>query len=166
MRLMYLMAIASARRTISLQAAYFVPDDLVIRALLAARARGVRVRILVPGQHIDAETVRFASKKLWGPLLRAGVEIHEFLPTMMHNKVLVVDSALVSVGSTNFDRRSFDLNDEASLNIYSRAFGAQMEAMFARDLARSRPYNLAMWETRPLAERLAELVVVPIRSQL
>ena len=166
MRQMYLMALASAARTIDVEAAYFVPDPLVVRALTDARRRGVRVRVLVPGEHIDAESVRFASRAIWGDLLRAGVEIHEFTPTMLHSKVLIVDGTLTSVGSTNFDARSFDLNDEASLNVYDRAFAAEMTAVVERDLARSRPYTLAMWEERPFTERFVEAVVIPFRSQL
>ena len=91
MHLMYLMAIAAASHSIDLEAAYFVPDELLMRALLEARRRGVRVRILLPGEHIDSDAVRLASKADWGPLLQAGVEIHEYVPTMMHNKMLIVD---------------------------------------------------------------------------
>ncbi len=166
MRLMYLMALAAATRTIDLEAAYFVPDEIMINALLAARKRGVRVRVLVPGPHIDAESVQFASRQVWGDLLRAGVEIHEYQPTMMHNKVLIVDDALVSVGSTNFDIRSFDLNDEASLNVYDSTFARAMAQMFTRDLAQGQPYTIEMWESRPLRQRFMEAVVWPIRSQL
>ena len=111
MHLMYLMGIAAAEHSIDLQASYFVPDELIHKALIAARQRGVTVRILVPGEHIDSDTVRLASKAEWGPLLQAGVEIHEYLPTMMHNKLLIIDKEMVSVGSTNFDVRSFRLND-------------------------------------------------------
>ena len=166
MRLMYLMALGAATRTVDLEAAYFVPDGLILEALIAASARGVRVRVLVPGEHMDAESVRFASRHVWGELLRAGVEIHEYVPTMLHNKVLIVDGFLVSVGSTNFDVRSFDLNDEASLNVYDAGFARAMGALFEHDLAQSRPYTLAMWEDRPFRERFMEKVVLPFRSQL
>lgn len=117
MELMYLMIINAATRTIDLSAAYFVPDELSRDAFVAALKRGVRVRIITPGPHTDAETVRRASRALWGDLLAAGAEVYEYQPTMFHAKVLVVDDFLVSVGSTNFDDRSFRLNDEASLNI-------------------------------------------------
>ena len=166
MRLMYLMALGAATETIDLAAAYFVPDDLILAALVAARARGVRVRVLVPGEHLDAETVKFAGKALWGDLLRAGVEMHEYAPTMLHTKMLIVDGFLVSVGSTNFDNRSFELNDEASLNVYDRAFAQEMTVLFEGDLARSQRYTLAMWEDRPFGERFMETVVLPLRSQL
>lgn len=166
MHLMYLMAIAAAERSIDLCAAYFVPDALIADALLAARKRGVRVRVLLPGEHIDSETIKLSSKSAWGPLLEGGVEIHQYAPTMIHVKLLVVDCELVSVGSTNFDIRSFRLNDEASLNVYDRGFAAEMTAMFEQDLARATPYDYAMWRRRPLVERIAERVLRPIRSQL
>jgi cardiolipin synthase len=166
MHLMYLMAIAAAVRSIDLEASYFVPDELAIKALLAARERGVRVRIIVPGVHIDSEAVRLSSRASWGPLLEAGVGIHEYLPTMMHTKLLIVDDEMVSVGSTNFDIRSFRLNDEASLNVYDRQFAARMTAAFERDLAKTKQYDHAMWEARPLREKLAERLLYPIRSQL
>ena len=166
MHLMYLMAIAAADRSIDLEAAYFVPDELIIRSLLEARQRGVRVRVLVPGEHIDSDTVRLASKASWGPLLEQGVEIHEYLHTMMHNKMLIVDQELVSVGSTNFDSRSFRLNDEASLNVYDHGFAAKMTGVFEQDLKQSRPYTHQDWVNRPLKEKLIERFVLPIKSQL
>lgn len=166
MHLMYLMAIAAAERSIDLEAAYFVPDALIIKALLAARHRGVKVRVILPGKHIDSETVRLASKAEWGDLLLAGVEIHEFQPTMMHNKLLIVDQEMVSVGSTNFDVRSFRLNDEASLNVYDRPFAERMTVVFERDLVHTKRYTHAMWRQRPLREKLVEKFILPIKSQL
>jgi cardiolipin synthase A/B len=166
MHLMYLMTIAASRKSIDLHAAYFVPDRLIIEALLQARKRGVRVRVVLPGKHIDSETVRLASKAHWGELLLGGVEIHEYQPTMMHNKMLIVDGEMVSVGSTNFDVRSFRLNDEASMNVYDRAFAAEMTAVFEADLADSIRYTHAMWKARPLREKFFERVVLPFKSQL
>jgi cardiolipin synthase len=166
MRLMYLMAIAAAVESIDMQAAYFVPDAMITRALLEARERGVRIRVVVPGPHIDSEAVRHASRAQWGALLEAGIEIAEYQPTMMHNKLLVIDGELVSVGSTNFDIRSFELNEEASLNVYSREFAARMREVFEEDLAHARPYTIEDWRARPLRVRLKEAVVRPLRSQL
>ena len=166
MHLMVLMAVAAAEHTIDLEAAYFVPDELVIKALLAARQRGVRIRIIVPGEHIDSEAVRLASKAEWGPLLQAGVAIHEYTPTMMHNKLLIVDSEMVSVGSTNFDVRSFRLNDEASLNVYDRELAARMTREVEKDLAQTRAYTYETWAARQLREKLLERFVLPIKSQL
>jgi cardiolipin synthase len=166
MHLMYLMAIAAAARSIDLAASYFVPDALIDQELLAARRRGVRVRVLLPGVHTDSEAVRLASKAGWGPLLEAGVEIHEYAPTMLHTKLLIVDGEMVSVGSTNFDIRSFRLNDEASLNVYDAGFAARMTAQFEADLQRARACTLETWLARPLREKLAEKLVRPIKSQL
>jgi len=166
MHLMYLMAIAAADREIDLAASYFVPDDLILLALLQARHRGVRIRILVPGAHTDSEVVRYASKAQWGRLLDAGVEFYEYRPTMMHVKLLIVDREFVSVGSTNFDIRSFRLNDEASLNLFDREFAERMRAVFERDLERASIYTAAMWRERPLSQRIGEVLVRPLRAQL
>ena len=117
MQLMYLMAITAARDSIQLANSYFVPDAMTTAALAAAARRGVKVRIITPGEHIDAEIVRKASRAGWGDLLQAGIEIAEFAPTMFHVKSMVVDDLFVTVGSTNFDNRSFRLNDEANLNV-------------------------------------------------
>ena len=166
MHLMYLLAIAAAEQSIDLEAAYFVPDDLIIKALVAARHRGVQVRVIVPGPHIDSESVRLASKANWGPLLLAGVEIFEYQPTMIHNKMLIVDREMTSVGSTNFDVRSFQLNDEASLNVYDSAFASRMTEVFEQDLKPTKAYTYALWRKRPLKEKLIEKFILPIKSQL
>ena len=166
MQLMYLLAIASASRSIDLSAAYFVPDELVLRTLIEAIQRGVKVRIIVPGEHIDSDTVRSASRARWGGLLSAGAVIAEYQPTMYHCKVMIVDQILVSVGSTNFDNRSFRLNDEATLNVMDRPFAKQQTAIFEEDLALSRPISFAQWSNRPLKEKLGERLASLIGSQL
>jgi len=166
MLLMYLMAIAAAERSIDLSASYFVPDELTRRALLAALARGVVIRIIVPGKHIDAELVRQASRAQWGPLLEAGAHIHEYQPTMFHCKVMIVDGLLVSVGSTNFDNRSFSLNDEANLNLFDKEFAQTMTQVFERDLRHSQRITYENWQKRPLQQRLHEWVSLPWSPQL
>jgi cardiolipin synthase len=166
MHLMYLMTIAAARHSIDIHASYFVPDPLVIGAMIEALGRGVRIRVLAPGDHMDANTVKLASKSTWGELLAAGAEFHEYQPTMMHVKSVIVDGTMVSIGSTNFDMRSFSLNDEASMNVYDRDFAALMTAQFERDLGHARPYRHQDWLDRPWRERFAETVLLPIRSQL
>ena len=133
MQLMYLLAITAAAKSIHLSSAYFVPDDLSLKALVAAARRGVRVQIITPGEHMDAETVRKASRARWGELLEAGVEIFEYQPTMYHCKVMIVDGLWLSVGSTNFDSRSFSLNDEANLNISTRPLPSRQIAIFQQD---------------------------------
>jgi len=156
MHLMYLLSIAAASKTIDLSSAYFVPDDLTVGALVAAMQRGVRLRIITPGPIIDSQTVRGASRAAWGPLLEAGAEISEFQPTMFHCKVFTVDGLLVSVGSTNFDNRSFRLNDEANLNIYDEAFAAAQTVQFEADLKQSKRITFEAWKTRPLREKVIE----------
>ena len=156
MQLMYLLSITAAEKTIDLSSAYFVPDELSTRALTGALKRGVRLRIIMPGKIIDAETVRAASRGGWGPLLEAGAELYEYQPTMYHCKVMIIDQLLVSVGSTNFDNRSFRLNDEANLNVFDKAFAAAQTEMFEADLKRSRRVTLPEWESRPLKEKLLE----------
>lgn len=126
----------------------------------------MRIRVLLPGPHIDSEVTRIASKRAWGSLLDSGVEIHEYKPTTLHCKMLIFDQHLVSVGSTNFDMRSFELNDEASLNVYDSKFARQMTAVFEQDLGLSTPYTLQRWRNRSWKQRAAEVVVVPITSQL
>ena len=166
MRLMYLTAITAAARSIDMEAAYFIPDRLMIRELISARERGVRIRLLVPFAHLDAKIVGIASKSEWGPLLEHGVEIYAYRPTMLHCKMLIFDGYMVSVGSTNFDMRSFELNDEASLNVYDERFARQMLEVFERDLKSSARYTLEDWQARSWRERFAEIVVYPLQSQL
>ena len=166
MQLMYLLSITAASRSIDLAAAYFVPDELSVRALVEAMARGVKVRIVVPGEHIDSETVRSASRATWGPLLAAGAIIAEYRPTMYHCKVMIVDDLLVSVGSTNFDNRSFRLNDEATLNVMDAGFAKQQRVIFEADLALARPITHAQWQARPVTEKMGEWFSSLLRSQL
>jgi cardiolipin synthase len=166
LRLMYMLAIASAQRSILIANAYFVPNTLAVKMLVAARRRGVDVEIIVPGPVNDAKLVERASRAKWGPLLEAGVKIYEYQPTMYHTKVMVVDDYWVSVGSTNFDNRSFRLNDEANLNIYDRAFAARQIEVFKDDLTRSRRVTLGDWENRPMKEKVLEKLAGVFALQL
>ena len=120
----------------------------------------------MPGPINDAKITRYASRSQWGPLLKAGVEIHEFQPTMFHCKVLVVDGLFASVGSTNFDERSFRLNDEASLNVFDSGFAARQTDLFEQDRARSQPYTYEKWARRTLRERAYEWLSSWVASQL
>ena len=166
MQLMYHLAITAAERSIDLSVAYFVPDELTQKHLMDALARGVRVRLVTPGEHIDTETVKAASRATWGPLLQAGALIYEYQPTMYHCKVMIVDQLLVSVGSTNFDNRSFRLNDEANLNVYDAAFAKRQTEVFEDDLKRSRRVTYEAWLERPWSEKLHEKMTGLLRSQL
>jgi cardiolipin synthase len=163
---MYHLAIASARRSILIGNPYFVPNTLAVDMLVEARRRGVDVEIIVPGPITDAGLVRRASRAKWGPLLEAGVRIYEYQPTMYHNKVMVVDDYWVSVGSTNFDNRSFRLNDEANLNVFDETFAREQAGTFAQDRTRSRQVTLEDWRGRPITERLEERVAWVLRRQL
>lgn len=166
MQLMYHLAITAAEHSIDLSVAYFVPDDLTLKLLMDALARGVRVRLVTPGEHTDTETVKAASRATWGELLQAGAEIYEYGPTMYHCKVMIVDQLLVSVGSTNFDNRSFRLNDEANLNVYDAAFAQRQTQVFEDDIKRSRRVTYEDWRERPWSEKLHEKLTGLLRSQL
>lgn len=165
-RLMYLLSIASARKTVDIANAYFVPDDLSLDTLVAALRRGVRVRILTPGKHTDSEIVRQASRARWGRVLEEGAEIYEYQPTMYHCKVMIVDGLWTSVGSTNFDTRSFRLNDEANLNILDVEFAVRQAKIFDEDVSQSRQITYQMWKDRPWKDKLREPFVSLLRSQL
>ena len=160
------LSITAAEKTIDLSAAYFVPDSLTRKAILAALQRGVRVRILVPGEYIDSKVTRRASRADWGELLLAGARLWEYQPAMFHCKALIVDSRLVSVGSTNFDNRSFRLNDEANLNVYDRVFAERIERVFEQDLARSREVSYEAWSRRPWTEKVLERLSTLFASQM
>ena len=166
MHLMYLLALTAARERVELCASYFVPDALTLKTLIEAARRGVRVRILVPGRHIDAKIVRQASRASWGDLLAAGIEISEYQPTMFHMKSLVVDNSFVSVGSTNFDNRSFLLNDEANLNVISPALVQTLSTLFEADWTEGKRMELSAWVRRPWHEKLMERIAVLLRTQL
>ncbi|HET9641774.1 MAG TPA: phospholipase D-like domain-containing protein [Burkholderiaceae bacterium] len=166
MHLMYLLAITAASRSIHLANSYFVPDDLVVRALAAAAKRGVKVKIVTPGSDIDTQVVRRASRARWGELLEAGVQIAEYQPTMFHCKVLISDGLMVSAGSTNFDNRSFRLNDEANLNVVNAAFARRQIEIFEEDFRHSKPVTLEAWRGRPWQEKALEHVASLFGSQL
>lgn len=165
-RLMYLLSLSSAARSVRVASAYFVPDDLSVQTLVDARRRGVSVEVIVPGKYIDTAVTRRAGRSRWGPLLEAGVEIYEYGPTMYHCKAMIVDELLTSVGSTNFDNRSFRLNDEANLNVYDADFAREQVDAFERDKKLARRVTLAEWKNRPWTEKLKESAAGLLRSQL
>lgn len=165
MQLMYLMAIDGARSSIDLEAAYFLPDTLTLHALKRALRRGVKIRIVVPGPHAGPVT-RDASQAIWGEMLRAGGHIYRFQPSLFHAKMMVVDRFLTIVGSANFDNRSFQLNDEANLNIYDHEFGKHMSRVVDGDIARSREVSLAEWKQRPWTRKFMDWLSSLADSQL
>ena len=162
---MFLLAMASARRSIYITNPYFVPDDRMIETLLQARRRGVRVALLLPGA-IDHNIVRQASRSQLGRLLKAGVQIHEYRAALLHSKTMVIDSVWATVGSTNLDRRSFELNEELNLVIYNADIARRLERVFEDDLQRSRQVTYAQWNNRGIMSRFLELLSLPVRDQL
>lgn len=163
-RLGYLFAIAAARESIDIANAYFVPDDLAIDMLVAARRRGVHVRVIVPAIN-DSRIGRAVSRSRWDRLLEAGVEFYEYLPAMFHCKTMEVDGALVTVGSANFDNRSFTINDEVTLNVRNAGLAAEHRRMFENDLRRCRPLTLDDFQQRPFYVGWTEDFLGLFRSQ-
>ncbi|MDB5325330.1 MAG: cardiolipin synthase [Phycisphaerales bacterium] len=166
MQLLFLLSVAAAGESVCIESAYFVPDQLTIDTLVAAKKRGVSVCIIVPGRHIDEHEVRAASRSRWGDLLKAGVEIWEFQPTMIHCKELIVDNLWVSIGSANMDNRSFRLNDEANLNVLDKDFAATQTKAFEADKQRSKLITYDTWRKRPLADKFRELFFSSFGSEM
>ena len=160
------LAIAAAKKSVELTAAYFVPRPAFNQALVEAAKSGVHFRILVPGSHIDKEFVRTAGRASYDELIDAGIEIYEYGPTMLHAKSLTVDNAWASVGSVNFDNRSFQLHDEVSLCVQSKAFAQELHAVFEQDLERSERIELGAWRDRPVTQRAREGVTKYARREL
>src|SRR5713101_5174840 len=155
-KLLYYMAIQAARKRIWIENAYFVPDSQIRQGLVAAAARGVDVKIIVPGKYIDSPNVRLAARFHYGELLDGGVEIYEYLPTMLHNKVMVADGLWTSIGSINFVNRSMKKNGEANVCVYDGGFAAQVEAMVVDDLTRCERFTKEKWKKRCLLARFGE----------
>lgn len=163
---LYFLAIACAQESVDLTAAYFAPRPAFVEALVAAARCGVQVRILVPGEHIDKNFVRIAGRAVYTTLLAAGVRIWEYVPTMLHAKTMTVDGVWASVGSVNFDNRSFQLHDEATLCVQSPAFADRLTAVFEQDLAASEEIREHRWRDRPLHQHAREKLLVPLRREL
>ncbi len=161
----HLLAIASARKSIKLSHAYFVPDDLAIKMLVDARRRGVEVEVIVPEKN-DSRIGRGASRSRWGPLLEAGVRFYQYQPALYHCKVMIVDDIFVTVGSVNFDNRSFRINDEANINVLDRAFAREQLRIFDEDKAGSRELTLAEYRDRSIWVKLGDELSGLLRSQL
>src|SRR5262245_37651841 len=162
---MFLLAMASAQRSISITNPYFVPEDKMIETLIVASSRGVRVTILLPGE-IDHNIVRQASRSELGRLLTAGVRIYEYRAGLLHAKTMVIDGVWATVGSTNLDRRSFALNDEINLVVYDAAFARELQRVFDDDLTQSSRMTYENWQRRGVFSRLLEFLAIPIRDQL
>jgi cardiolipin synthase len=165
-KLLYVVSIVSATKSIYISNAYFVPDRDTVRALEGAVRRGVDVRVIVPGEHTDVPIVREASRWQYEMLLGRGIRIFEYQPTMMHAKTMVVDGIWSTIGSSNFDDRSFRLNDEVNVNIYDEGTAQKMEAMFMDDLKVSEEITRRKWIKRPFFSRVKEYVADVLKPQL
>jgi cardiolipin synthase len=165
-RLMYGFFVGGARKTLRIANAYFIPEDAAVAELVHAAQRGVKVELIVPGEITDSQTTRRASRAKWGDLLAAGVSIYEFQPSMYHCKILIVDDLWVSVGSTNFDNRSFRINDEANLNVVDEAFAKKQAAIFEADKAKSRRMTFEQWKARGLLDTAGDTAAALLETQL
>jgi cardiolipin synthase len=158
-RVLFQTLLASARKTIRINSPYFLPDRSTRREMIkAAKERGVDVRIITPGPHADHALTRSSGRRRFGELLLAGIKISEYQPAMIHAKVLIVDGVWSVIGSTNFDNRSFDLNDEVNLAAADRGLAKRLEEDFESDWRESKVITYEDWKRRPLTERLQELL--------
>ena len=165
-RMLFQLLIASARESIMISSPYFLPDRSVLRELAAAVRRGVAVDVILPGRYNNHPIARRASRRRYGALLRGGVRLYEYQPSMMHAKILIVDQIWSVVGSTNFDNRSFGLNDEVNLAVQGRTLARRLEVDFVTDLTRCKPVTAAEWRRRSIGERvLAALGTLLERQQ-
>ena len=150
MKLLYLLAIASARKSIDIESPYVTLDESTRWSLQDARRRGVRIRILMEGDITDAKPVKFASRAAYEDLLEQGIEVYEYRPAMMHVKAVVIDGLLSIIGSANFDNRSLELNDELNAAVFDPGFAARLTADFEQDIKQSLKIDLDSWRSRPL----------------
>lgn len=162
---MFLLAISSARHSVHITNPYFLPDEAITGALIQAARRGVHVAVLAPGP-IDYNLVRRLSRRSFGRLLQAGVEIYEYGPALLHSKTLVVDGVWATVGSANLDNRSFAINAELNLAVADAEVAQRLERVFFDDLRYARKIDYERWSARGLTQRLLELVAAPLRDLL
>ena len=159
-------AFAAAEKRIWITNAYCTPTDDQVEALVKAVQRHVDVRLILPGENDDQPLTKSAGRAAYGKMLEGGVKIFEYQPTMIHTKSMVIDGRFVLFGSSNFDARSSEINEELDLAIYDQGFGRQMEAIFEKDLAQSKEYTLQQFKNRSLWERTTEWLALPFRSQM
>lgn len=155
-RILFQTMLASAKQSLDITTPYFLPDDSLKKALIEARKRGVQVRILLPGDKSDHLMTRASSRRSYGDLLLAGVQIYEYQPAMIHAKIMVVDGVWSIVGSTNFDNRSFGINDEVNLAAMDPQVAASLTRQFEKDLGSARQVSYDQWKKRSVWERMVE----------
>lgn len=164
-RVAFQMLIEHAAESILISTPYFLPDRSLRRALHQVAARGVRVSVMVPGPRTDQRLVRFASRRMYGELLAAGVRIHEYQPGMTHVKALVVDGQWAVIGTTNIDNRSFEHNDEVNLAFRDATVAARLVRDFGTDLQRCKEITIDAWRERPGLEKIAGPVISLLERQ-
>jgi cardiolipin synthase len=157
-RVLFQTLIAAAQKSIYVTTPYFLPDQGMSDELVRARKRGVSVKIVVPGKHDDHALTRSSGRSAYGDLLKAGAEIYEYEPSMIHAKVTIVDGKWGVVGSTNLDNRSFGINDEINLAVLDPQVAQQLTQDFEQDASRSERVTLEQWERRSLYERILESI--------
>ena len=149
LKLLYLLAVAAARRTLDVQSPYLITDESTQWSLAEARKRGVAIRLLTEGDITDAKPVKFAGRADYERLMQQGIEIYEYQPAMMHTKAVIVDGAMAVIGSANFDNRSLELNDELNAVVFDRTLAGRIAADFDNDLRRSKKLVIDEWRSRP-----------------
>ena len=163
--MLYLLSISSAQKSIMVTNPYFIPDKVMTKALVKAAARGVRVSVLVPGK-IDSQLAYAMSRNHYGPLLLGGVQIYEYQVCLLHAKTMVVDGIWATIGTTNFDNRSFALNQEINLTVHDRAVAGRLEEIFQEDLKYAKQISYDEWKSRGLYERFVDWGAFPVKDQL
>ena len=161
----FLIALASAKRSIRITNPYLLLDDRLTTVLLERARANVTVEVIVPGS-IDHNFVREASRASWGQMLEGGIRLYQYMPGLLHSKTIVIDSAWTTIGSTNLDPRSLAVNEEVNVVIYDRDVARRMEAIFKDDVAHSKAVTLEEWKRRPIKSRLFEVLVAPLRQAL
>jgi cardiolipin synthase len=167
LKVLHYAAIHSAKRSILIQNPYFLPDPDAREALVEAVKRGVDVRIMIPHESVtDSPIVQHASHHHYGTLLKGGVRIFDYKRTLLHQKVFTIDGEWSSIGSTNFDDRSFEINEEVSLVVFDRGIAQQLEAIFEADLKYAEERDLAGWKKRPVMHKLRDGLSFLVNEQL
>ncbi|HEV7240236.1 MAG TPA: phospholipase D-like domain-containing protein [Thermoanaerobaculia bacterium] len=167
LKILHYILIQAAQERITVQNPYFLPDPDARKALLEAVKRGVEVRVMLPSAHAsDAPLTQHASHHHFGTLLKGGVKIFEYNRTLLHQKVMTIDGTCASVGSTNFDDRSFEINDEVSLVVYDETIARELEETFEKDMEHATPVDLEEWKRRPFLHKLRDFASFAFNEQL
>jgi cardiolipin synthase len=163
---MYYLSIVCSQQKLYIANAYFIPDESGVDILIDAKRRGVDVKIILPGIHNDMRLARYGGIHLYGKLLEAGIEIYEYVPTMLHQKIMIVDGVWVTVGTTNFDNRSFALHEESNVCIYDRRLAQELERTFLRDMQASERIELEKWRRRSALTKVRGAAALFLKDQL